>query len=101
MDLYSLKLHEVAIISTKDYLVQTVQRVPGGWLYRTDTQDYNGYRGTSVESFVPFDTDFMVRQPEKSHNSDYTRCESCGSNNVIINQVCLECDDEITVEPFV
>jgi hypothetical protein len=62
MNIYDLKLHEVAIVTNNEWLNQTVQRVPGGWLYRTDTLDYNGYKGSSVETFVPFDNAFMMEQ---------------------------------------
>lgn len=28
-------------------------RVPGGWLYRWETPEYNGYHGGAAQTFVP------------------------------------------------
>ena len=66
MNIYNMELHDTEIVLKQDYLIQTVQRVASGWLYRTDTLDYNGYKGNSIETFVPFD--FKLVQ-EKNHET--------------------------------
>ena len=62
MNIYDLELHEVVVITETDYVTQTVQRVPGGWLYRTDTSLYSGFKGGGGinETFVPFNDEFII-----------------------------------------
>ena len=39
---------------------------------------------------------YWLESKIKTANSDYAKCEDCGSENVYVNSVCQECDAEWT-----
>ncbi len=52
-ELYSMKLHDEKELWSNLY----VMRVPGGWIYRQDTEQAGGHWMTSA-TFVPFSDEF-------------------------------------------
>jgi hypothetical protein len=53
-NIYELKLHEILVIEDK-YLLTTVLKVPGGWIYRS----YDKENKILGSVFVPFNTEWF------------------------------------------
>lgn len=52
--IYEMDLHDEIQLWQGFYVV----RVPGGWIYRNDTEQVGGHYA-SATTFVPFNTEFM------------------------------------------
>jgi len=63
-DIYKMKLHEEIIITKTDHRIESVRRVPGGWIYRS----FVPHSGQTVltSTFVPWHD--SGRQIENSGN---------------------------------